>query len=208
MKKENVYMLSNADIRYAARERLKGNWGMAVLVGFLFTVITSAIGSIPGVNFIAPLILTGPMMYGLFIYFLYLVRGQQPELGVMFSGFQKFGPTLVLNLLQLLFVLLWSLLLIIPGIIASFRYSMAYFILHDHPGMTGKEAIRQSGEMMRGYKGKLFMLYLSFIGWGLLSLLTFGIGFLWLLPYMYASLAAFYEQLKTPQYVPQDTISV
>jgi uncharacterized membrane protein len=200
-------MLSNADIRYAARERLKGNWGMAVLVGFLFMVITSAIGSIPGINFIAPFIITGPLMYGLYVYYLDLVRAKQPELSVMFSGFQKFGPTLVLYLLQLLFVLLWSLLLIIPGIIAAFRYSMAYFILHDNPGMTAMESLRQSSEKMKGYKGKLFWLYLSFIGWGLLSIITLGIGFLWLFPYMYTALAAFYDQLKTSQYLPQDTIS-
>lgn len=202
-------MISNTELRSMARDALRGNWGMAVLVGFLYMVITSAVGSIPGVNFIAPLILAGPLTFGLYIYFLHVVRGQQPELGVMFSGFQKFGATLVLYLLQTIFILLWSLLLIIPGIIASLRYSMAYFILHDHPDIGASEAIRQSKELMSGYKGKLFLLYLSFIGWGLLCILTFGIGFLWLMPYMQASLAAFYEQLKTPQYLsPNDTISV
>ncbi|MCI3927173.1 DUF975 family protein [Paenibacillus sp. TRM 82003] len=200
-------MLSNADIRYAARERLSGNWGMAVLVGFLYMAIGTAVGAIPGVGYVAPLIITGPLMFGFYAYFLYLIRGEQPEIGAMFSGFQKFGPTLVLYLLQTLFVLLWMLLLIVPGIIAAFRYSMAFFILHDNPGMSAMDALRQSSEMMKGHKGKLFVLYLSFIGWGLLAIITFGIGFLWLLPYMTASLAAFYEQLKTPQYIPNDTIS-
>lgn len=198
---------SNSEIRYAARERLKGNWGMAVLVTFLYTAISTVISAIPVVGYIAPLILTGPLVFGVYAYFLYIVRGEQAEIGAMFSGFQKFGPTLVLYLLQVVFVLLWSLLLIVPGIIAAFRYSLAFFIMHDNPGIGAMEALRQSSEMMKGYKGKLFMLYLSFIGWALLSIVTLGIGFLWLFPYMTAALAAFYEQLKTQQSVPNDTFA-
>lgn len=202
-------MLSNSEIRYAARERLRGNWGMAVLVAFLYIVIATALSSIPGVGAIISLIISGPLAFGLYAYYLLLVRGDRPEVGVMFSGFQLFGPTLLLYLLMAIFVFLWTLLLIIPGIIASLRYSMAYYIMHDNPGISAMDAIRQSGEMMKGNKGKLFMLYLSFIGWGLLCVLTLGIGFLWLMPYMYTSLAAFYESLKQSQYVqPNNTVTM
>jgi len=127
---------------------------------------------------------------------LQLIRGQQPKLETIFSGFQKFGTTLLLNLLMTIFVLLWTLLLIIPGIIASFRYAMAWYILHDNPEIRAIDAIRQSKAMMQGYKGQLFLLYLSFIGWFILCILSFGIGFLWLLPYIQSSSSAFYENLK------------
>jgi uncharacterized membrane protein len=203
-----MHMLSNADIRYAARERLKGNWGMAVLVVFLYSIIIGAVSSVPILGYIAYFILMGPFVFGLAVYFLQLTRGQRPELSVMFSGFQQFGVTLVLFLLVSIFTFLWSLLLIVPGIIAALRYSMAFFILSDNPGMSAMEAIRQSAEMTKGHKGKLFMLFLSFIGWYLLTILTLGIGLLWLAPYVQTSMAAFYEQLKTPQYLPQDTITV
>lgn len=192
-------MFTNAEIRAMARNSLRGAWGMAVLVTLLYTVIGAAVGNIPIVGVIAGIILSGPLMYGIYAYFLRTYRGERPELPVMFSGFQHFGSTLVLYIISSILIFLWSLLLIIPGIIAALRYSMAYFILHDNPGMSGLDAIRASTQMMRGYKGKLFLLYLSFIGWALLCVLTLGIGFLWLMPYMNTSLAAFYDQLKSRQ---------
>ncbi|WP_274361815.1 DUF975 family protein [Paenibacillus thermotolerans] len=203
-------MVSNSEIRAIARANLKGFWGISILVCFLYAVIMGVLGYIPIVGAIAALLLSGAFSYGLYSFFLQQTRGQQPELGVLFSGFQKFGATLVLYLLMAIFTALWSLLLIIPGIIAAFRYSMAYFIMIDNPGIGAMEAINQSKLMMKGYKGKLFMLYLSFIGWALLCIVTLGIGYLWLMPYMQASLAAFYEQLKSAQSyaAPNPTLSV
>lgn len=207
-------MVSNSEIRAIARANLKGFWGISILVCFLYSVIVGVLGYIPIVGWIASIILCGAFSYGLYAFFLQQARGQQPELGVMFSGFQRFGATIVLYLLTAIFIFLWSLLLIIPGIIAALRYSMAFFILHDNPGMSGMEAIRQSSQLMKGYKGKLFMLYLSFIGWAILSVITFGIGFLWLAPYIQATLAAFYEQLRAssgfnaPNPNPNPTLTV
>ena len=189
-------MSSNAEIRAAAREALRGQWGMAVLVTFVYLAIFTAISMIPVVNNIAPLLLGGAFAYGLYAYFLQVSRGNRPELGVMFVGFRRYGTTLALYLLTTLFVLLWTLLLIVPGIIAGLRYSMAYFVLLEHPGMSALDAIRRSKELMDGHKMQLFLLQLSFIGWALLCVLTLGIGFLWLAPYMQTSMAAFYERLK------------
>jgi uncharacterized membrane protein len=89
--------------------------------------------------------------------------------------------------------------LIVPGIIKSFSYSQVYFILKDTPTISANEAITQSRKLMFGYKWKYFLLLLSFIGWGILSVITLGIGFIWLVPYMTASLAAFYDQLVKKQ---------
>ena len=95
-----------------------------------------------------------------------------------------------------LFTFLWALLLIVPGIIKSFSYAMTPFILIDNPELTANEAIDRSRAMMRGHKFDLFWLLLSFIGWFILCMLTLGIGFFWLIPYTYTSVAGFYKDVK------------
>ena len=125
-----------------------------------------------------------------------VVRSQSLELGMLFQGFEEFGRALAAYLLMALFVALWSLLLIIPGIVAGLAYSMTYYILRDQPNLGVMDAIGLSRQMMRGNKWKYFCLQWRFFGWSLLCLLTCGIGFFWLMPYMMASQAAFYEDLR------------
>ncbi len=102
------------------------------------------------------------------------------------------------------YVLLWSLLLIIPGIIATYSYAMTEFILAEHPDLTASEAIAQSKEMMSGNRWRLFCLHFSFIGWDILSSLTLGIGNLWLRPYKQAANAAFYREISGTGYAAFD----
>ena len=98
--------------------------------------------------------------------------------------------------LMSVFILLWSMLFVIPGIIKTFSYAMTPYILDEHPELSANDAIDRSRAMMKGHKFDLFWLLLSFIGWGILCVFTLGIGFLWLTPYMETSMAAFYEDLK------------
>jgi uncharacterized membrane protein len=184
---------TNSELRQFSREALKGNWGSAILLCIIFSVIGALSGFIP---YVGAIIIGGPLTLGFTICFLNLIRREPFRLESLFDGFKRFVPAMLLYVLQSLFIVLWTLLLIIPGIIATFRYSMAYFILNDNIEMTAKEALKASKEMMKGYKWKLFSLYLSFTGWILLSILTLGIGFLWVGPYMYAATASFYENLK------------
>jgi uncharacterized membrane protein len=100
---------------------------------------------------------------------------------------------------MILYILLWSLLFIIPGIIVAISYSMVFFILVDDPNIKITEALKKSKKMMFGYKWKYFCLGFRFIGWILLAALTFGVGFLWLLPYMQVSYAKFYDDIKKEQ---------
>lgn len=99
-------------------------------------------------------------------------------------------------LLMEIMLFLWSLLLVIPGLIKAFSYAMTPYILQDNPELTASEAIHRSRMMMKGHKFDLFYMYLSFIGWFFASILTFGIGFLWLYPYITTTEAAFYEEIK------------
>lgn len=114
----------------------------------------------------------------------------------MFSIFSDYPRILGTILLQFVYIFLWSLLLLIPGLIKMYSYAMTYYILHDNPEIGAEEAICRSMKMMDGHKWRLFCLHLSFIGWWLLCILTLGIGMLWLAPYTQNSTAAFYEDLK------------
>ena len=165
------------------------------------------------------LLVTGPMMLGLTLYFLATFRKHNVELADIFLGFEKFGKALGLFLYQALFIFLWTLLFIVPGIIASIRYSQAFFILADDPDKGIRQCMNESKAMMKGNKAKYFLLSLSFIGWALLAMIPAGIfssigttvsnnafvaalfsiiGILFtapLLAYVYSTFAGFYEIL-------------
>lgn len=210
-----------ADHRRIARQALVGNWGTAVavcLVAVLMGASLSGTGisatllrqygwddlhihmrpitlsiSILGLIF---LLLGGPVRQGLCRYLLDLFQRDHPRFSTLFSQFDRYTDGLCLLLLQRLFIFLWSLLFLIPGIIAAYRYAMAPFIMAEDPECTASEAIRRSKEMMNGHKFDLFCLHLSFIGWALLCAFTFGIGYIFLNPYTNAADASFYRELR------------
>ncbi|MCL1959310.1 MAG: DUF975 family protein [Spirochaetes bacterium] len=188
-------MRENHELRAIARSQLHGSWLAAVGIVLVYGVIISASSFVV----VGPLVLGGPLTLGLIGYFLKKARGGTGQLENLFDGFSSFVKSFLLYLLQVIFIGLWSLLFIIPGIVKSFSYSMAFFILHDNPDIGASEAIDRSKKMMNGYKGKLFGLCLSFLGWGILCCFTLGIGFLWLFPYMSLSVTNFYEDLKKNQ---------
>lgn len=125
-----------------------------------------------------------------------LVDHTQARLDSLFSCFSNWKTTASTRFLKSLYIFLWSLLLIIPGIVASYSYAMTGYILADHPELTAGEAIRRSKEMMEGNRFRLFCLQLSFIGWAILCILTLGVGNLWLRPYEQAASAAFYREVS------------
>jgi uncharacterized membrane protein len=115
---------------------------------------------------------------------------------MIFEGFQRFGTALGAYFFMTLFIFLWALLLVIPGIIAAYSYAMTYYILADDPSLSGRDAITLSKEMMRGMKWKFFCLNFRFIGWILLSVFTLGVGLLWVLPYISCASAKFYDDVR------------
>ena len=135
---------------------------------------------------------------GFYVAFLMLLRtGDNRLTANMFEvSFRNYWHKLWGMLLMHIFIILWSLLLVIPGIIKMFSYAMTPYILEENPELGANEAIDRSRAMMKGHKFDLFYLYLSFIGWFILCCLTLGIGFLWLTPYMETATAAFYEDVK------------
>lgn len=192
--------MDRAELKARARAQLGGGifqnlWMMGLAVCLLIGLMESAAaGILPGIG---ALIVVGPLEYGMAFIFLKQARDHQPvQLGDMFRGFQDdFGGTFLIGLMTSLFTFLWSLLFVIPGIIAAYRYSMATYIMAENPTIAPTEAIERSKALMDGRKGDLFCLDLSFFGWALLTVLTAGIGALWLTPYMAVSRAAFYRSL-------------
>ncbi|MFC5468244.1 DUF975 family protein [Cohnella suwonensis] len=173
-------------------------------------IVVTALGAVPFLGSILALIFTGAINYGLADFSLRIARNEPLNVGDVFSGFQRLGRTFMLYLLMNIFIFLWTLLLLIPGLIAYLRYSMSYFILKDNPELFASEAIRRSKQLMYGHKWRYFVLNLTFIGWALLGVLTCFVGYLWLLPYIRVTQAHFYEDLirgdaKLPEPPAPDT---
>ena len=141
-------------------------------------------------------VLGGIISVGYAKFNLMLVDGLAISFDNLFEYFSDWKTITIAKLLRGLYVLLWSLLFIIPGIMVSFSYSMTDYILAEHPDISATEAINLSKEMMAGNRWRLFCLEFSFIGWQILCIFTLGVGNLWLNPYKKAAMAAFYREVS------------
>lgn len=197
-------MKQNYEIREDALSLLKGKWTNPVLVTLVLFLL-SCMGAIPYVGWVITWLVCVPISWSVTIMFLQYYRTHEDmQIGNMFTVFTRnsylrvFGTALLVGV----YTFLWALLLLIPGIIKSYSYALTPYILKDEPELKYNAAIEKSMAMMDGHKMQLFLLDLSFIGWALLCILTCGIGFLWLVPYVALSRTAFYENLKA------ETVSV
>jgi uncharacterized membrane protein len=186
----------NQTLMKAARESLKDQWGIAIGTFLIYILVTSVPGSTRSSLSLVSLIIGGPFALGAATFSLSLSRGKEARLEQIFEGFRHFTTALVAYLLILLYVVLWALLLIVPGIIAGLGYSMTFYILSDDPQIKAEDALKKSKAMMDGYKLKLFYLCIRFFLLALLCILTLGIGFLWLIPYANVTMAKFYDDIK------------
>jgi len=225
----------NGELTSQAASLLAGNWGLPMGFCLLSFLIGMAMGLIPYIGGIVQLILQGPLQLGVVVFFIAFARKGPCTLAMLFVGFKNFGCALAAHLLMALFVFGWMLLfssigiailiaaavaeraelavlggvLILPGVvagvIAALSYSQTFYLIADDNQLGPLEAIRRSKDLMRGSKAKLFCLGLRFFCWGLLSMLTCGIGFLWLAPYMGVSYGCFYDDLQPPRQPEQTT---
>ncbi len=194
--------MNRAELKALAKQQIKGNVGILFVISLVIALITGAASAIiPGVGATVVLIVLAPAFsLSVTLIYLALTQGKKPEIKDMFNGFSDFWSAFKVNFLTGLFVYLWSLLFVIPGIVKSCAYSQAMYILAENPKMSAREAITRSKEMMDGHKMEYFILNLSFIGWMILAPFTFGLLYIWLVPYMNATLTNFYNSVK-PQVV-------
>ena len=138
---------------------------------------------------------------GFSLFVMNSVRCSQPAIGNLLDGFGMFPRVLFLIILQIVLIFLWSLLLVIPGIIAAYRYSFAVYVMIDHPEMSAMDCLRESKRLTTGYKRQLFLLDLSFILWFLLTMIPI-IGYIaqvYVTPYMESARVLYYEQIRALQ---------
>lgn len=216
-------MKTNQELKNSALAALKGNWAPAVLGAIFFTFATCLITS-PGYcsnmaafgmpffdsinpkvlkifsnsSFLLNFFLLYPLSLGYSVAHKELLQNGDAAItrNTVRLAFSDYVRNAVSILLVYLYTLLWTLLFIVPGIIKGLAYSLTPFIVKDNPQLSPNQAINLSMKMMKGHKFDLFYLYLSFIGWILLAMLTLGIGLLWVIPYMQTSMAAFYLDVK------------
>ena len=212
------------EIRQAARDNLRGNYWLSVLVAFVAVLLGGIIGggtifrvdvdtevlhqlprfivrylaimgSISVFFALVQFIVGGTVQLGYAKYLLKQHDHASFDIHDLFSQFNRFKEGFLQSFLRNLYVLLWSLLLIIPGIVKSYAYAMTPFIMAENPQMSANEAIEASKQLMNGHKDELFTLDLTFLGWGLLAALTLNIGHIFLNPYKNAAYAVFYKEL-------------
>ncbi|MCK6258733.1 DUF975 family protein [Fictibacillus sp. KIGAM418] len=211
--------MSIGEIKKEARVALENKWGFGVLLTILLGFFTFflpnlidffVLGGKDEFNgaerslsaYIFSWIINGivyPITIGFSWVFLSLIRREPQEVKNMFQPFLDIGTFLKIigtTILVWIFTVLWTLLLIVPGIIKGLAYSQTFYVLKDNPGISITGAITESRRLMDGYKWKYFLLQLSFIGWVILAVVTLFIGFLWLTPYMSASSAEFYNEIR------------
>lgn len=214
-------MKTNQEYKNAALAALKGNWAPSVIATIVLMAFTYLIIGPYVVMYMLNLngMTPGSAGLSLGVYALYIfgftfvfsplnigytyafnslyMEGDNALTGNTFRfGFRRWGRNVWGMFLVGFFTSLWSLLLIVPGIIKFYAYAMTPYILIDNQELSANQAINLSCKMMKGHKFDLFFLQLSFIGWGILSVFTGGIGLLWLMPYMMSAQAAFYQDIK------------
>ena len=188
--------MTRAELKAKAKAQLQGKIGKIFLCMLIYFAITLVCGMIPGVGGIVSFIIAAPLSLGLYLVWLDMTYGKDPEVSTLFNGFQYTGKALWLTILVGVFTFLWALLFYIPGIVKSLSYSMSYYVLAENPSMTAREALNVSKRITEGHKMDLFVLSLSFIPWLLLSVVTCGIALIYVMPYMYLTITNFYHEIK------------
>lgn len=188
--------MDRATLKSAAKSQIKGNIGILFVISLLTGLIGGALGSIPVVGTIASMLISGAFSLAMIDIYMGITEGRKPEVGDLFSQFKNIIPAFCTSFLVGLYTFLWSLLLIVPGIVKGCSYSQAMYILAEDPTIGASEAINRSKAMMEGHKMEYFLLGLSFFGWAILGAFTLGILYIWLIPYMQTTYANYYKSLK------------
>lgn len=213
------------DLRAWAREALRGHWLVAVAVSVVSGLLAGGIDMVSAVfqessqneafgmldlaandawplmvtvtvaSLLVALVIGGAVTLGVAHYFTNLTAYRPSKFTDLFARFRIWHKGVWMSIVMAFFIFLWSLLFVIPGIIAAYRYAMVPYLIAEFPDLTVMDAMRESKRLMCGNKWRLFCLNFSFIGWIFVAMLTFGVGFLWIEPYMQAANAAFYLEV-------------
>ena len=188
-----------SELMKSSKNALEGKWVLAIgtfLVFLLITVgIQAASKEYPIMGLISVLI-AGPFTVGLSRFALQISRNEEAGFEDSLSGFSNFLNSFLASILSGIIIIIGIVLLIVPSVIAAITLSMTYFIIAEDDSITAVNALKKSHAMMDGYKLSYFFIILRYIALAILCILTLGIGFLWLIPYIYVTNAKFYDNIK------------
>jgi uncharacterized membrane protein len=208
-------MRSGIEILSYTHRLLKNQWGLAIGTSVaygLIAVVLNLVGSSlsgPTIEALIPglmpdyldlnlfgVLWTGAFSFGYARFVLKLVRQAEPEFEDLFSGFQHWAKVTWASIVYFVRVLLWLLLLVIPGLIKFVAYSQLWYVLQDEPQRSAREALKRSEELMNGHKWEYVALILWCTMLVLASIFTLFIGLFWFMPWIAAAQAQFYQEVK------------
>jgi len=179
-----------------AKEQIKGNIPVLFLCLIIIGAVAAVIGLVPILGPIVVAFITPTLTLGYLTIFLNLTKGEKPKVETLFVGIPIFIKAFLVDLVMGIFVLLWTLLLIVPGVMKAISYMFAPYILAENHEVGVMEALDLSKKMTDGHKMDLFVLSLSFVLWVLLCMVTGGIAIVYVGPYMQATMMNAYNELK------------
>ena len=201
-----------AGLKAYSRTLIQGKVPRLFLISLIALLISSAVSallpsfeytvdnvkySIDVLSILVSIFVSSAFAYSTAKVYLGLLNGNAPNVADTFYGFKNnYKTVVIMEAWRTLYVFLWSLLFIIPGIIKMLAYSMSNYVLYENPTLSAREALRRSEDLMRGRKMEYFLLILSFFGWIILGIFTLGILYIWLFPYMQATSAAYYNSIR------------
>lgn len=193
--------MNRIELKSKAKQQIRGKIGILFVISLIIALITgvasAVLSLIPFVgNLVNSIIIAPAFALSVIRVYLNVTANVKPTTSDAFCGFDDFWSAFKVSFLVGLFTLLWSLLFIIPGIVKSYAYSLSMYVLAENKGKPALECINESKAMTNGHKMDLFVLGLSFIGWILLGIVTFGIAYIWIFPYMNATYTNAYNSLK------------
>lgn len=188
--------MTRAELKAMAKEHINGNVVTMFITAIVISLVGAACGLVPVIGWMATIVIFPALTLSVTNMYLKMTKKEEVNVGDVFSKFNQADRACWLNIIQQFFLVLWTMLFIIPGIIKSYSYSMSFYILADHPELTAREALSRSKEIMKGHKFELFILKLSFFWWYILGSITFGLAYIYVVPYVNATVANFYNSIK------------
>lgn len=194
-------MFARVEAKLLAKQQIRGNLGILLAITIVLMIIPVLLGRVSVIGRVLEFLVSPIVTMSITLVYLKVTAGVKPEISDTLLGLPYFVKALVLTILVGIFTFLWSLLFLIPGIIKGLSYSQACNILAENPDMTPMEALNESKRIMNGHKMDLFILGLSFFGWALVGVITLGLAYIYIAPYMQATTMNFYHAIKgVPEY--------
>ncbi len=197
--------MNRVELKEKAKNSLNGNWSEAIKIILVLFLISFVAGAIAGaitqstqspLGSLASIAISAAFTFGFISFFLKISRDEEVTYKELFTKTHMWLKFLIATFVSAIIIFVGTILFIIPGIIFAFAISQTFYVILDNPEMGVIDAIKLSSDMMKGYKVDYFVLILSFFGWAILCAFTFGIGFLWLMPYMSVTECNFYNKVK------------